>query len=212
MNTARAEFYEERLIRHLRRRRRRVVQRQRRRRMLGSAAAVAIALTCALGVASFTGTDLAGAAATRAQSLMDLLAKRSPGQRTESQLTKTKSHHQLAEVVRAPAVEAPVNLAELVAPEAAIAPVDLGAPPHGLDILPLQPPGIIVFPPPGSGPPGGGGPPGCCGPGSPPGPPSNPPPPAVPEPGTWMTMLAGFGLIGWILRRRRPQFRLSAAR
>ena len=27
---------------------------------------------------------------------------------------------------------------------------------------------------------------------------------AVPEPGTWLTMVAGFGAIGWTLRRRRP--------
>jgi hypothetical protein len=27
-------------------------------------------------------------------------------------------------------------------------------------------------------------------------------PQAVPEPGTWALMLLGFGLIGWILRRR----------
>jgi hypothetical protein len=25
----------------------------------------------------------------------------------------------------------------------------------------------------------------------------------VPEPGTWMTMILGFGLTGWALRRRR---------
>ena len=28
---------------------------------------------------------------------------------------------------------------------------------------------------------------------------------AVPEPGTWMTMLAGFGMIGWMLRGRRSR-------
>ena len=28
-----------------------------------------------------------------------------------------------------------------------------------------------------------------------------PPPPAVPEPGTWVLLLAGFGLSGWMLRR-----------
>jgi hypothetical protein len=25
----------------------------------------------------------------------------------------------------------------------------------------------------------------------------------VPEPGTWATMILGFGLTGWLLRRRR---------
>jgi hypothetical protein len=27
----------------------------------------------------------------------------------------------------------------------------------------------------------------------------------VPEPGTWATMLLGFGLTGWLMRRRRRQ-------
>jgi hypothetical protein len=27
----------------------------------------------------------------------------------------------------------------------------------------------------------------------------------VPEPGTWMTMVLGFGLSGWLMRRKRPQ-------
>ena len=57
--------------------------------------------------------------------------------------------------------------------------------------------------PPQAPPPGGGGP-------NPPPPPPEvepppPPPPAVPEPGTWATMLLGFGLTGWAMRRRRRQ-------
>ena len=34
---------------------------------------------------------------------------------------------------------------------------------------------------------------------------------AVPEPTTWMTMLAGFGLVGWALRRHMRSQRLVAA-
>lgn len=34
--------------------------------------------------------------------------------------------------------------------------------------------------------------------------PPPPPPPAVPEPATWGLMLAGFGLVGVVARRRRP--------
>ena len=56
-------------IRHLRRRRRQIVQRQRRRRIFGAGAALAVALGSAIGIASFTGTDLAGAAAARATGL-----------------------------------------------------------------------------------------------------------------------------------------------
>jgi hypothetical protein len=208
MSSARAHSDEEKLIRHLRRSRRRVVQRQRRRRILGGAAALAVALGSAFAVASFTGTDLAGAAVTRASSLMELLDRRSPGERTEAQLTKTKArHHVLADhLPAAPAVNAPVELAQLIAPPpSGLIPVDVGAPPEQLAFLsPPQPPGAIFFPPPGGGGgPPGGGPPG--GPGSPPGTPTQPPPPAVPEPGTWMTMLAGFGLIGWLMRRRKAQ-------
>lgn len=216
MSSARAHRDQDQLIRHLRRRRRRVVQRQRSRRIFGAAAALAFALTSALGIASFTGTDLAGAAATRAQNLMELLDKRSPGQRTEGQLTKTKSHHRmLAERLPAPAMNAPVELAQMIAPPpSGLVPVDVGAPPAELAFLtPPQPPGAIFFPPPGGGPPGGGGGPpgGCCGGGTPPGTPTIPTPPAVPEPGTWMTMLVGFGLIGWVLRRQKPQFAGSLA-
>lgn len=38
-----------------------------------------------------------------------------------------------------------------------------------------------------------------------------PPPPAVPEPATWAMMLAGFGAVGSMVRRRRRLERLAAA-
>lgn len=34
---------------------------------------------------------------------------------------------------------------------------------------------------------------------------------AVPEPGTWMLMIAGIGLMGWQLRRRRQTVKVSYA-
>ena len=68
----------------------------------------------------------------------------------------------------------------------------------------------------GSGPPGppnppfppGNPPPPSDGPGDTPPPPGNPPPPTfgpagVPEPSAWLLMIAGFGLAGAALRRRR---------
>jgi hypothetical protein len=58
------------------------------------------------------------------------------------------------------------------------------------------------------GPPGGTAPPP---PGDPPPPPPPPPPPfeshGVPEPSTWLLMIAGFGLAGAALRRRRATLR-----
>jgi hypothetical protein len=209
MSSAPAHDDSERLIRHLRRRRTRVVQRRRRRKLLGGAAALAIALGSAVGIAGLTGTDLAGAAATRAESLMDLLDKRSPGERTEGQLTKTKvRRHALADHLEAAPAQGPIELAQLIAPPPALVPADVSAAPAELAFLaPPQPPGSIFFPPPGGG---GGGPPGGGGggtPGGPGSPPGSPPiiPPALPEPGTWLTMLAGFGCIGWALRRQRSR-------
>lgn len=197
-------------IRHLRRKRRSIVQRRRRVRMLLAASgAIALALGTATTVASFTGANLADAAAARAQSFMELMGKRSPGERTAAQLTKTKTVHKLLSERDAPEVAGvPASLAEVIAPPLPdIVPVDLGPPPQlallGMPTLP----GGILMPPPSGGPkvpPGGGG--GCCGgppTETPPTPPNNPPPPVLPEPGTWLTMLLGFGLIGSAMRRHR---------
>ena len=179
--------------------------------MLGGSAAFALAASTALAVANFTGTDLAGAAVSRAASIADLMDGRSPGARTEAQLTKTKAHRVLAERVPAPPVTVPHNLAEVIAPPIAeIVPIDLPNAPAMLFAASALPPGAVFFSPPGGGggglPGGGGGGPGGGG-GSPPGsPPSSPPlvgPPAVPEPGTWVTMLMGFAFVGWSLRRQR---------
>jgi hypothetical protein len=203
-------------IRQLRRKRRAIVEHKRRRRgLLAGAGALAFALATATTVATFAGTDLAGAAVSRAQSFMDLMGQRSPGARTEAQLTKTKRKHQvLAEREGAPVAPVPANLAELIAPPVpAIVPLDLGPPP-ALEFAGLQPPGPLFFSPPGGGgprvPPGGGG--GCCGVGPPQTPrtPTPPTTPAVPEPGTWMTMLLGFGFMGWTLRRSRDGIKLAA--
>lgn len=162
-----------------------------------------------MGVASFTGTDLAGAAVTRANNLMDLLDQRSPGERTEGQLTKTKVHHQsLADRDEVPPA---VQLAAaLIAPAPAVLPVPVevaaSAPAQLPFLAPPPPPGAIFMSPPVGGGGGGGG-----GGGTPGGPPSTPPnsppliPPAVPEPSTWMTMLAGFAFMGWALRRQKAE-------
>ena len=205
MMSVRAHLHEESLIRHMRRKRRRMLERRRRRRLLTGAAAIGLAVASALAVASFTGADLGGAATARAQSLIDLLDKRSPGRRTQGELTKTKVRHVLlaTRLAAVPAPRLPAALEQvLAAPPAALLPVDVGTPQLEMAAAPLLPPGIFASPPGGGG--GVIGPPGGGGPGSPPGqPPLTPvPPPAVPEPGTWLTMLVGFGLMGCLLRRR----------
>ena len=60
--------------------------------------------------------------------------------------------------------------------------------------------GIVI--PPQAPPPGGGGTPPTEEPPTEQ-PPTEEPPPAVPEPATWASMLLGFGLTGFMIRRRR---------
>jgi hypothetical protein len=184
---------------------------KRRRIVLTSVAALSIALGSAFSLATFAGVDLAGAAVQRAKCLSDLLDARSPGDRTQGQLSNTK-HKQvaLAERDAEPAdIKQPLkDLAEALLPVAPPA-VTIEAAPQVPEFALQLPPQPTFFSPPGGGlvtPPGGGStPPG--GPGGPPNqPPENPPPPpnqppAVPEPGTWMMMILGFGMVGLALRR-----------
>lgn len=164
----------------------------------------------ALGVASLTGTDLAGAAAVRATNLMDLIDQRSPGVRTEGQLTKMRRMAPAPLEEFAPPAALPTELAQALSPPSPVElAVDIKATPAPTLFAPPLPGGIFM-----AHPGGGGGPPGGGGGGGPPGggggsPPGSPPivvpqgPGAVPEPGTWMTMLLGFGLMGWTIRRQR---------
>lgn len=171
-----------------------------------------MAIASALSIANFAGVDVAAAAVSKAQSFVDLMHRRSPGARTEAQLTKIKRpHHRvltersLPELPEIPGVTAvtptvalfapPLQAAMPVFPEAPL--LTAAAYPPPLFFVP--PIGGVFAPPPGGG---GGGPPG--GPGGPGGPPQQPPPeqpPAVPEPGTWAMMILGFALTGWALRR-----------
>jgi hypothetical protein len=163
--------------------------------MLATTLSLSVALGGAFSLASLAGVDLADAAVSRAESLIDLLDQRSPGARTEGQLTKTK-HKKEAVVDR----ETPKNLADVLAPPApGLIPIDLDVPAPVIEVASTTPPGEILVPPTVITPPHGGDTP-------PPGPPNTPPPPpppALPEPGTWMSMILGFGLVGWLLRRSR---------
>ena len=206
----------------------RLQRRRRRSALLATGAAVAVALAFEFSVASFGGVSMAEAATNQAKSLAELLDQRSPGTRTAGVLTKTKlGRSVLADRLAAPKPVVPKNLAEVLAPPvSALAPTDLDVPVAELAPVLPPPPGAILLPPPGGGvfvpppgggvvtPPGGGGTPPGGGGGTPPGPPDTPPdvpPPAIPEPGTWMTMILGFGLIGWSLRRDRAYAPASSA-
>ena len=193
---------------------------KRRLTYLGSAAGVAIVLATPLSIAAFMNMESSVPGIDAAKSFLAMMTDRSPGDRTKAELTKTKQR-KLPDVPEQRALgkiakpEPPKEFIEAIAPTVA-KPVEEFAP----ALAALGP--LLVTPPPGGGggiiippqsPPGGGG-------GTPPGggttPPENPPPeeppveepppeqpPVVPEPGTWATMLLGFGLTGLVMRRRR---------
>ncbi|MEO8455030.1 MAG: PEPxxWA-CTERM sorting domain-containing protein [Sphingomicrobium sp.] len=203
-----------RAVRRSRAYRERMQRRRRRSIVAATGVSLAVALGMAFSLASFAGADFANAAVTGAKSLIDLMDQRSPGARTEAELTKTKQAKE-ALADRLPIV--PTNLAEVLAPPvASLVPVDIGPSAPVIELASALPPGIILVPPasppgggivtpPGGGivtPPGGGVTPPGGGDTPPPGPPDTPPgPPPLPEPGTWMTMILGFGVVGWLLRR-----------
>ena len=206
---------------------------RRRRRLAAGGAALAALIAAPLSINAFMGFDSAFVGLDAAKSLMALLEDRSPGDRTAAELTKTKEkaapEQRALGKVRKP--ETPPEFESALAPpppsltDIPSFPVALG----GLGPLveiPNPPRGgggiVIMGGPPGGGGGGGGGggdnpptenpptenPPSENPPPPPPddSPPENPPPPpppVVPEPGTWATMLLGFGLTGWMMRRRR---------
>ena len=202
--------------------------RMRKRIIAATCASLALGGGLSLSLSGLTAADAVYASVQKAKSLADLLGQRSPGERTEGQLTKTKragalARHRLPLVVK-PLTPSATDLAKILLPPAAELPVDfakpvpLVVPPPTLASI-IVPPGggstPIVTPPGGTTP--GGSPPG----GSPPGggnPPLISPPtspeliPAVPEPGTWATMLLGFAFIGWRVRREKPTAQLILLR
>jgi hypothetical protein len=167
--------------------------------------ALTLALTTAFSITSFDGASLANAAVERAKSFLQIIQQRSPGARTKAQLALTKQkrpilHERALPKVRMalPAIPPPTlepALIDIVAPPVPVVPASFEA----MTVPPLQslsPPGIPIILPPGL----------IVPPTERPStPPIVTPPSAVPEPATWMTMLLGFGLIGWQLRRRRPE-------
>jgi hypothetical protein len=200
-----------RAIRRSRRTRAAIAARRRRSAAIAALLAVSLAGAGTWSICALTGADMVQAAVTQARSLADLLGQRSPGERTVALLTKTRhakplalQHHIAAPAVKKQPVLAPkVNMTDIGRLLEAPPPPEFGRPLAPVALLTPPSVGEIVVPPSGSPPPGGS-PPG----GGPP-PVSNPTPPpniivpsAVPEPGTWATMLLGFALVGWRVRRR----------
>jgi hypothetical protein len=185
---------------------------QARRLLVLSALILALGLTSVVATTSFDGASLATAAVQRAKSFLQLIQQRSPGTRTKAILVKTKHkrvvvHERALPKIRLavpnippaiPSIYAPA-LVDLLTPPIPMLPASLEAltipppsPASSPPSIPLVPPPHIIVPPPQS----------------PSTTPLVPPPSAVPEPATWLTMLLGFGLIGWQLRRRRVERKL----
>lgn len=206
-------------------RRARLAAARRRKMYLSAAAAFAVVVGAPLSIAGYMGveTGIPGVEATK--SFLAMMTDRSPGERTKAELTKTKQRPAAAPKQRAlgkvTKPEPPKEFVEALASPVpkmiedvplALAPVTSLGP---MLITPQLPGGIVI--PTQSPPPGGGGgptppsdepPPTEPPPNDPPPndpPPNDPPPspPIVPEPGTWATMLLGFGMTGWMIRRRR---------
>ena len=171
-----------------------------------------------LAVSSLGSRGVALPGLSSAQRLMAMLDARSPGEREKGALTKTKSKQRLAFVPREralgkvfPPKPSPVEqLARVVVPTPPVALV-----PPIVPVAPITPPAMADIISPGSliasapvafgsviGGGGGGG-----GGGSPPPTSSTPPPTSVtspvPEPGTWLMMLLGFGMVGSTISRQR---------
>lgn len=201
-----------RAIRRSRRTRAALAARRRRSAAIAALVAVSLAGAGTWSIGALTGADMVQAAVTQAKSLADLLGQRSPGERTVALLTKTKRAKPLARLhqvagppaKKQPALAPKVNMSDIgrllqgPPPPLPVSPPELGSlsPPIALATPPSL--GGIVVPPSSGSPPGGGSPPASF--------PTPPPkilvPSAVPEPGTWATMLLGFALIGWRVRRR----------
>lgn len=187
-----------------------VARRRRRLAALVACAAATVGVPIAWIMAE-PAAAVAASAVSEVQDLADLLGQRSPGTRTQAELTKharvaAKSHTKPGPAAPAghpaqPGIPTTTALVDLLQPP--IAPIALMsggspppfAPPPSLNAILTSPPVDTTFTPPtdNSGP--------VRLPTSEPR--ENPPVSAVPEPGTWAMMLMGFGLIGWRMRRRR---------
>lgn len=197
---------------------RRAMHRRRRRLVLAACLATAAGAPFSLSLVGVSGNDMVHAAVNGASSLADLFDKRSPGERTAAQLTKTKHAKRPTSAMAPPDRRpiAPTLMGRHHFDE--VADILVGAPPPTVEIAPpvqeasIDIPtiaGLIGSSPDVVGTPSGGGDGGSGGGGGgsstfPASEPHQPltPVAAVPEPGTWATMLLGFAMLGWRMRRR----------
>lgn len=191
-------------------------------------ACLAAIASAPLAISGFGSQGISLPGLSSAQELMAMLDARSPGEREAGALTQTKIKKRLAFVPREralgktfPPKPSPMEqLAKVIVPAPpvqVVPPIAPLVPPTTADII--NPATLIAsLPPVGGGTPiigGGGGllpppPPGGNGPPTSEVPPGGPVVSPVPEPGTWLTMLLGFGMIGSAMSRRRKQIRLAA--
>jgi len=196
-----------------------------RRHLAGLTAASSMLLAAAVTPA---GGGLLTAGAAAANENVDMMSGRSPGERSRADMLKGKPVAAPARVARAlPRTRNARPAAAAVAPPAPVAAAPLLAPPGaasapaaivpggpgGAFFGPAAPGGIFGFfpPPPGFG--GGGG--GGGGVIITPSDETNPVPPdivptppvaaPIPEPAMWVTMIAGFGMVGGMVRKRHPR-------
>jgi hypothetical protein len=200
--------------------------------LIAGTACLAAMASAPLAVTTLGEHGVAVPGLSSAQKLMALIDARSPGERQKGELTKTKNKQlaetkreralgkvfppkpspveQLAQVI-APTPPAPVEAVPPVAPLAPATVADVFSPSRLFASAPLVVGSAIVGGGGGGGSGGGGG-------GVPSGPPTSvvPPPPIavvtspVPEPGTWLMMLLGFGVVGASFRSRRHQRAIAA--
>src|SRR5689334_21935841 len=109
---------------------------------IAASALIASAFPLSFALFGLTGSDVVQAAQNGAQNLGDLFSQRSPGARTDAQLTKTKkAHHALTKLRQAASPAAPIappSLAALIAPPDQL-PVELGKPMALLQVAPPPP-------------------------------------------------------------------------
>src|SRR4051794_15714178 len=134
-------------------RRTRAALQARRRRSVAIAGVLAVSLAGAgtWSIGALTGADMVQAAVTQAKSLADMLNERSPGERTEELLVKTKHAKSL---VRQRAVAPPLKKQAAVAPKVNMTDIArlLQAPPTPLAVAPPElgafaPPIALATPP-----------------------------------------------------------------